>query len=162
TLVFPVANAPGCPSGGCSPVTPAGWNKTLADTPKYLWSPRLGAAYRLTQNTVVRGGAGIYWQPLTTDPFLNLSLNPPFVQSLAATYDLTTFSTFDRTNPLLNPPAAAIAAEALQHHVKDAYISEWNLTVEHLVGANLFSIGYLGNKGTQLYSFSSPNLAPPG
>jgi len=162
TLVFPVANAPGCPSGGCSPVTPPGWNKTLADTPKYLFSPRFGAAYRVTPSTVVRGGAGIYWQPLTTDPFLNLSLNPPFVQSLAATYDLTTVATFDRTNPLLNSPAAAIAAEALQHHVKDAYISEWNLTVEHLIGANLFSVGYLGNKGTQLYSFSSPNLAPPG
>jgi Carboxypeptidase regulatory-like domain/TonB dependent receptor-like, beta-barrel len=162
TLIFPVADAPGCPSGGCSPVTPPGWNKTLTDTPKYLWSPRLGAAYRIGQNTVVRGGAGIYWQPLTTDPFLNLSLNPPFVQSIAATYDTTTLSTFDRTNPLLNTTAAAIAAEALQHHIKDAYISEWNLTVEHLIGANLFTVGYIGNKGTQLYSFSSPNLAPPG
>jgi hypothetical protein len=159
TLIYPVANAPGCPAGGCSPVTP---NPTLADTPKYLWSPRVGFAYRVAENTVLRGGAGIYWQPLTTDPFLNLSLNPPFVQSISATYDATTLATFDRTNPLLNTTAAAIAAEALKQHIKDAYISQWNLAVEHSFGATLLSIGYLGNKGTQLYSFSSPNLAPPG
>ena len=162
TLIYPVADAPGCPSGGCSPVTPSGWNQTLADTPKYLWSPRVGFAYRLSEKSVIRAGGGIYWQPLTTDPFLNLSLNPPFVQSIAATYDATTLATFDRTNPLLNSPAAAITAQALEQHIKDGYVDQWNLTFEHLFGANLFSVGYLGNKGTQLYSFSSPNLAPPG
>lgn len=162
TLIYPTANAPGCPVGGCSPVTPPGWNPTLVDTPQYLWSPRIGFAYRLAENTVIRGGGGIYYQPLTTDPFLNMSLNPPFVQSIGATYDATTLATFDRTNPLANTTAAAIGAFATQQHIRDAYISQWNLTVEHSFGANLLSVGYLGNKGTELYSFSSPNLAPPG
>jgi hypothetical protein len=162
TLVYPVANAPGCPVGGCSPVNPPGWNSFLMDSHKLLWSPRLGLAYRLTNSAVVRTGFGMYWQPLTADPSLNMSLNPPFVQSIAATYDMTTLATFDRANPLLNSAAAAIAAYATQHHIRDGLVYQWNLAVEQAIGANVFTLGYLGNVGTDLYSFSSPNLAPPG
>jgi hypothetical protein len=148
--------------GGCSPVQPPGWNHALVDSPKFLWSPRLGFAYRLGEKTVVRGGAGIYWQTLNTDPILNMSLNYPFVLNVGATYDFPNLPTFNETNPLLNSPAVGIAAEVTEHHIKDGYVSQWNLTVERMVGQNRLSIGYVGNKGTDLYTFSSPNLAPPG
>ena len=38
-------------------------------------------------------------------------------------------------------------------------MQQWNLTVEQTVGANLFSIAYLGNKGTHLTTYPQPNLA---
>ena len=44
----------------------------LADRPNFLpnpvrdnWGPRAGAAYRLTDRTVLRGGYGLYWDALT-------------------------------------------------------------------------------------------------
>ncbi|HET6216666.1 MAG TPA: carboxypeptidase-like regulatory domain-containing protein [Acidobacteriaceae bacterium] len=162
TLVYPKANAPGCPPGGCQPANPPGWNPFLVDPHKLLWSPRLGAAYRVGVGSVVRAGFGMYWQPLTTDPIVNMSLNPPFVTSVGATYDLTTLATFNRSNPLLNSPAAGIAVEATQQHIRDGLVYQWNLAVEHAFGANVLTVGYLGNSGVDLYSFSSPNLAPPG
>ena len=46
----------------------------LADRPNYLpnpvrdnWGPRIGAAYRVDDSTVLRGGYGLYWDALTSN-----------------------------------------------------------------------------------------------
>ena len=141
---------------------PKGWTRALIDTPVYLWSPRVGLAYRALSNTVVRGGYGIYWQPMSTDGPATISLNPPWIRSVNATYDITNLDSFDRSNPLVASSATAIGAFAIQKDFKDSYVQQWNLSLEQTVGSNLFSIGYVGNKGTHLITFANPNLAPPG
>jgi hypothetical protein len=82
--------------------------------------------------------------------------------------------TFDRSNPLgrveklfldfstQGSTAAGIGVFATDRNIDDAYIQQWNLSVEQGIGANVISIAYVGNKGTNLYTFSNPNLAPPG
>ena len=71
-------------------------------------------------------------------------------------------ATFDRTNPLAGSVGTAIGAFVIESEFKDAYVQQWNMTVERSFGANLLSIGYVGNKGTHLITFAPPNLAPPG
>ena len=158
--IFPRSHAPGCPSGVCSPVSPFG--AALTDSPKYLWSPRVGFAYRALNNTVIRGGYGMYWQPLTTDPYVNMSLNPPFVASYSATYQLTDLPTYNQSNPLVGTSATGISASGMVPHILDGYIQQWNFTVEQAFGANLVSAGYVGNKGTHLFGGGFTDLAPPG
>ena len=76
---------------------PQGWSRALVDGPQHLWAPRFGLAYRLHgDNTVLRGGYGIYWQPMTADPFVNYSINPPFIRVLTSTFDTSDLPTFDR------------------------------------------------------------------
>jgi hypothetical protein len=104
----------------------------------------------------------MYWQPMTADPFVNYSINPPFIRSLNATYDITDLPSFDRTMPLRASAASATGATAIQKDFKDGYIQQWNLTLEHTIGGTLFSLGYVGNKGTDLYRSINVNLAPPG
>jgi hypothetical protein len=158
--VFPKANAEKCPSAGCSPLSPYAPN--LVDGASLNWSPRLGFAYRLTEKTVVRGGYGLYWQTFNADPFLNISLNPPFVVSAGATYQLSDLPNFNRSNPLVGTSATGIGVFAIDPHIKDGYVQQWNITLERALGANLISVGYIGNKGTHLYTSGNPNLAPPG
>lgn len=143
---------------------PPGWGPALFDSQGPLFSPRLGFAYRAKANTVVRGGYGIYWQPMTADPIVNFSINAPFVETLSDTYDITNLPTFDRANPLANSTATAFGITAIQKNFTDAYIQQWNLTVEQTLGKNLFlSIAYVGNKGTHLVQYPVDiNLAPPG
>ncbi|MCC6341935.1 MAG: TonB-dependent receptor [Bryobacterales bacterium] len=43
-----------------------------------LFAPRLGFAYRITDKTVFRGGAGIYYNPNQTNTFTFLNTNPPW------------------------------------------------------------------------------------
>ena len=158
--VFPKTIAENCPAGGCSPLSPYAPN--TVDGASLNWAPRIGFAYRVLENTVVRGGYGVYWQTFNADPFLNICLNPPFVVSAGATYQLSDLPTFNRTNPLLGTTATGIGVFALDTHIKDGYVQEWNLSVERIIAGTLVSMAYVGNTGTHLYSFSNPNLAPPG
>jgi len=141
---------------------PAGWPERLYDAPTFDPAPRFSFAYRLVGSTVIRGGYGIFWQPMGSDPPVNLSIQGPWIRSIGATFDITDLPTFDRSNPLRQSQATAAGGFGLQRDFKDAYVQEWNLTLEHTIGANLFSVGYLGNKGTHLITFAPPNLAPPG
>ncbi len=143
---------------------PPGWGPALFDPQGKLWSPRLGFAYRADSNTAIRGGYGIYWQPMTADPIVNFSINAPFVETLSDTYDITNLPTFDRANPLANSTATAFGITAIQKNFTDAYIQQWNLTVERTLGKSLFlSLAYVGNKGTHLVQYPvDVNLAPPG
>jgi hypothetical protein len=157
---FPRANVAACPSGVCSPLSPFGDH--LVDSPKLLWSPRVGFAYRLRENTVLRGGYGMYWQPLTTDPYVNMSLDPPFVASFGATYQLSDLPSFNRSNPLQNSSAAGISASGVKTNIDDGKVQEWNLSLEQSIGANLISVAYVGNKGTHLVGGGFSDQAPPG
>ena len=49
------------------------------------FAPRLGIAFRMTDKTVVRLGAGIYYNPNQTNSFTFLTTNPPFGNSTTCT-----------------------------------------------------------------------------
>jgi hypothetical protein len=141
---------------------PAGWSRALVDGPAYIWSPRVGFAYKLSDNNVIRAGFGVYWQPMTADPFVNYSINPPFERSISSTIDVTQLPTFDRSLPLASSAASALEAIAIQKNFKDGYIQQWNLTFEHSIGSTLFQVAYVGNTGVQLYQSINVNLTQPG
>lgn len=134
----------------------------MYDAPTVDPAPRFGFAYRAFGSTVIRGGYGIFWQQMGSDPPVNLSIQGPWIRSIGVTFDITDLPTFDRSNPLRQSAATASGGFGLPRDFKDGYVQEWNLTLEHTIGANLFSAGYLGNKGTHLITFAPPNLAPPG
>ena len=81
---------------------------------------------------------------------------------LFATFDTTDLPTFDRSNPLRQSPAVAAAGTGLQKDFKDAYVQEWNFTLEHSVGSNLFSVGYVGNRASHVNSVTRPLYGPAG
>ncbi len=56
-------------------------NRAIWDTDKSNWQPRIGAAYKLTEKTVVRGGFGIFMAPfqVETPNQLGFSSSTPFI-----------------------------------------------------------------------------------
>ncbi|WP_263384894.1 TonB-dependent receptor [Granulicella arctica] len=139
-------------------------------------APRLGFSTSITPTTVVRGGYGLSFFPgnytsnadLKNAPFV--SVYSPNCQSSAAvqieaSQGITTgqnpdcasiagaSTTFDQGLPLPAPqtissPALSFVAE--NPHFRSALIQQFNLQVEKQFGANVVTIGYVGNIGQHL------------
>ncbi|HLJ17276.1 MAG TPA: TonB-dependent receptor [Bryobacteraceae bacterium] len=130
-------------------------------------APRLGFAYRLSRNTVLRGGAGIYYTPIGnhdsngmvdtapfspqinytgivnfTDPYSSIGIPNPFPASYA--------TSAPTSNAVFTIPVSIYGS--LQHNWHLPELATWNLNLEHSFGQWVARISYAGNKGTYLAS----------
>ncbi len=132
------------------------------------FAPRLGFAYRIGQNTVLRGGSGIYYTLPNTDQINNFTTVAPFSPLVNLT-DVSLQNPYGSAG-VANPFPAAFASGALPGssvafttpvgvggtfgpRYKLPTVAIWNLTLQRQVGANwLFSVGYFANAGYDLSS----------
>ena len=144
-------------------------------TSNKLLAPRLGFAYRMTENTVVRSGYGITYDPL------------PFSRPLRGMYPATIGSTFVSATPYswigtldqgipaiplpdtstgvmeLPPTIDMGPRSAWGGELHRGYIQSWNFTVERKLPADLVtSIGYVGTLTVHQMIDRDINAAPPG
>jgi len=121
---------------------PGSWNPNLHD-----FAPRAGFAWRLAQNTVLRGGYGVYYSdtPWNYLQFL-LAHAPNFIQQTPA---------FSIQNPTLvenafvaNPSSAGQTPQTLAKSMPDTYVEQYNFFVAQSFGGKyLAEIGYSGEDG---------------
>ncbi|MFN7930632.1 MAG: TonB-dependent receptor [Blastocatellia bacterium] len=138
---------------------------------KKLFMPRLGFAYRPTDNWVVRGGLGIYYNVHQLNNYTILNLNPPksgtanFANSAtggritnAANQPILTFAApFGTVNP-----TSATGINALDPANNQPYITQWSLDVQRrLPGGIVLTTGYVGNKGTHIDQTVELNAPAP-
>ncbi|MCC7155332.1 MAG: TonB-dependent receptor, partial [Bryobacterales bacterium] len=150
-------------------------NNVGITTSKKLFAPRVGFAYRVTENTVIRSGYGLTYDPM------------PFSRPLRGMYPSTIGSTFVSTTPFtwigtLDQGIPAIAVpdtstgvitlpptvdmgprSAWAGEIKRGYIQSWNLTVERkFPGEFVTSLGYVGTQTVHQLMDRDINAAPPG
>jgi len=133
------------------------------------WAPRLGFAWSLSKNTVVRGAAGVFYSA-EANIFDDLGLNPPQLTFYAKTY-----------NPGAPPSAAQLvsngfpatlpAGDAL--HISGPVktvgrertiptIFEWNVSVQHQFAQNwVAQAGYVGTRAYHLWNHEASDLNQP-
>lgn len=156
-----LAGDPGCPKGT--------YNRRLDS-----FAPRIGFAYRLTQDgkTSIRGGAGYYFQPPETLAYQDDAGTPPFAPIIT----LSSGQPYSFDDPygsagIANPfpqdfgptlppsnfqfPLPATVAYFFPLNFKEPEITIWNLTLERQLGESwLVRAAYFGNKGTHLFGTS--------
>jgi hypothetical protein len=150
-------------------------NRNNVPLEKLDFSPRVGLAYSINANTVVRGGYGIFWIPT----YVAFSLNPlnDLVNAAATTYT----GTVDGTHPvntialpfpsgISSPPGRSLGTQGTQQFLtqvvqsiteadpsghSNGYVQQWNLDVQRdLSGGFFVSAAYVGAKGTHLSQYS--------
>lgn len=123
------------------------------------WEPRLGFAYRLPSNSVVRGGIGIFHSLDIFDKWIEASVDPPFVRSTEVHVDAANLSTFNPNNPF--EAGSSSAAQIFGNNVynKLAVSYEANLTLEKTWHDTLYSIAYVGNLTEHGPDLEAPNAA---
>ena len=143
---------------------------------KKQFMPRIGFAYRWTDNWVARGGFGIYYNVHQLNNFSILNLNPPksgtstFNNSAAGgkIANAPTQPVLTYTNPFgTQNNTRATGLNALDAKNNQPYITQWSLDVQRrLPFDTVIGVGYVGNKGTHIdntveFNAPTPSLVDP-
>jgi hypothetical protein len=136
-------------------------------TTKTNFGPRVGFAWDLLGNGTasLRGGYGLYFDPLLGVIFTNTVVNTPFTASAAGTTPRNFADPFSGQSPF-RPGAPAVFFPALlslttvDPDYRTPHSQQWNLTFEKLLpGSIVATAGYVGTKGTHLPGSRTLNAA---
>jgi hypothetical protein len=132
-------------------------------------APRLGFAATVMPQTVIRGGYGLTYFPgnVASTSYLK---NPPFTAnygpfpSTGASGLLPNVRLADGLPPVTNNDlsnlSGALIATSLDF--KANRVQQFNATVERQLGANVVSVGYVGQRGHGMAANPQINFAPAG
>ncbi len=120
--------------------TPGTWQSNFLN-----FGPRVGLAYALRGDTVIRAGFGIYFNQQPYNFLQFLIANPP-------NYSLQSV-TFTAANPIpvtnlfvANPTKSAQSPFTEGQVMPTPYIEQWNLGIQHSFGSKIMAqINYVGN-----------------
>ncbi len=140
--------------------------RSLVPNEKHDFGPRIGFAYNILKNTVIRGGYGIFYSSYEAGPLSipNPGNNPPF-------FVQTTYAPLSsvQPNPIVNNLSQGFPADALINpnqlflfsldpKFRNPNVQHWNLSVQRDLGWNaVWEVAYAGSKGTHLYEFREGN-----
>ena len=148
-------------SYGANAVTHAGVRFDKKD-----WAPRLGFAWSVSKNTVVRSAFGMFYSA-EANIFDDLGLNPPQLTFYAANFNAGAnplpSQLISNGFPSTLPPGSATS---ISGPVKTTgpvrlvpRILEWNLSVQHQFAQNwLAQIGYVGTRSYDLWNHEASDL----
>jgi trimeric autotransporter adhesin len=148
-----------------------GAGRNLYQTEYNNWGPRFGAAYRLSADTVLRGGYGLTYLPSNTgyfatggfygmDAFAFSTLNDNNVVYGTSPNGIP-LGRFNQVNSIVppigpNPSApryygASNVSYFPNNGFKNSYLHQWNVTLERRFAKHwLVSAGYVASKGKNL------------
>jgi hypothetical protein len=173
-LRYELPKVPYSPTGIANVLSPDGTSLVPATaTPEYKftdpnrnqWAPRVGAAYRLKGDWVIRGGIGVYYSPATMNALTILSLNPPFSKTF--TYNAS------HANPVINfsnpNPSSAVGGTpvpdiiTLNRYFPSAMMTQWSFDVEKGLWKNAgIDFQGIGNHTEYLDTSLQVNAPLPG
>jgi outer membrane receptor protein involved in Fe transport len=151
-------------------------NSANITTPKTDFSPRIGVAYKVTQNTVIRAGLGrSYFSSGYDATFYHLTSFYPIIsqQSLPQPSLYQALFPLEQGPPPGTPPQLPTSGhltapngtllKARPFDWKTETMDSWNFTIERaFAGSTTLSVGYVGAKGTHLSWQYNMNAAPSG
>ncbi len=129
---------------------------TLVRTDKNNFAPRIGIAYRLSNNTVLRTGFGIYYDTTPINPSAGGTpfriAEPGFTNTTPAP-TLVLPQAFPATGT--GGPSTIGLPAAINPDLQLPYSQQWNLTIEHQHWNTGFRLSYVGTNTRQMrYDFN--------
>ncbi len=143
------------------------------------FAPRIGFAYQAMSKLVIRSAFGIFYNASENGPYSNPSqgFNPPYFVSQTfvspcglpsanpASLDCSVpgmgfLNQGFPANSLIDPNTPTLFS--MDPNMRTPYVTQWHMTLQYQAGPNtLLEAGYVGSKGTKLYTFGNLNQASP-
>jgi Carboxypeptidase regulatory-like domain/TonB dependent receptor len=145
-------------------------NRALVNPDRLNFAPRFGFAYSVSENTVVRGGYGIYYSLLDRMGSEDqIALNPPFLVNYNFTSDtITPAATLAGgfASNTLDPSTVdvhKIQLRAANPNASTPYIQQYSLSLQRQFGKDwIGELAYVGTRGTHLMTLRDLNQPLPG
>jgi Carboxypeptidase regulatory-like domain/TonB dependent receptor len=143
--------------------------RSLVNTSLNGWEPRIGLAWHVLPNTVIRTGFGIfrtYFEPFGDAQFL--IGDPPFAYTVTLASSKTApafvLSAGAPAGLLsINNAAGGLQFSSYERNPHRAYAPQWNFNIQHqFAGSWLMEVGYSGERGIHLLNRIDGNFSPPG
>jgi hypothetical protein len=138
------------------------------------FGPRFGFAWQALQHTVVRGGFGLFYNPVGSESgALRLFRNSPFGNTVSISPgDITVPPNMQVKNGFPPPPSLDYSVAnnpsgvqyAVDPHLRPSYAEQFNLAVEREISPwqLVLTAASIGNLGRHLYNTYNVNQAIPG
>ncbi len=143
---------------GCTVNSQLGYTNSLMNGDAREFQPRLGIAWRPTNNTVVRAGDGIYYNTTAYQSIVSqMAQQSPLsfssiVSSTQTPLSLSNFST-----------GSGFPTFAVDPNFRIGYVNSWQVSVQQTLPWSLVgTVTYSGSKGTHQMEEFIPNSAPAG
>ncbi|MBM3736431.1 MAG: hypothetical protein FJW39_11655 [Acidobacteria bacterium] len=139
---------------------------------KRLFAPRFGFAWRLSPDSVLRGGYGISWDPYSLARALRT--NHPILTELVVTSPSTLFPARRLAEgiPPITPPSLGngiipappnVSVQTVPSDIHRGYIQSWNLTYQRRLGGGwIGEAGYVATRQTRQLGYRQVNWSPIG
>lgn len=152
-------------------IVPVGTNgvpRSGFDADKNNFAPRVGFAWSIGEETVLRGGYGVYYDQSPLAPAESLYFNSPFFDNNIF-FSLPGLPlTLDNPFPSFFPFPLPDSALSIQRDLRTGYMQHWNFNLERQLGSKtVLEVAYVGSKGTKLLTARDinqpqPQVLPPG
>lgn len=154
-------------SGQVSPLYPSTINivegNVEPNASKSNFRPRLGVAYRMGSDLVIRGGYGVFTERLSY--FSRVNATGPFEIQETYTNEITNGQPlFTFPNPFPDLSAAAVPSQSVRGYpvdTKNGLIHQFNLSVEKELGGIGMRVSYVGSRSRNLNYTLSRNKPEP-
>ena len=157
------------PAGGFTSVAQAhadsapGLPDSLVYPFRVAFAPRLGVAWRLPKQTVIRGGYGMNYTTGSYATFASImALQPPFANLQTNVAAETCVTTGEGCLSMANgfPAPHVLGNYALDPHYRLPYVQVWNVDIQKtLPWGIVMNAGYNGSKGSNLDVTIAPRAA---
>jgi outer membrane receptor protein involved in Fe transport len=134
--------------------------KGTANTDWGTFAPRLGFAYDLTghQNTVLRGGYGMFYERVEGNFLFSAVNNPPFIQQATVFNGIA-----DNPGGAANPQQPQTINNSHYLDMKVPRTMNWSLGVQHKLSNNMtLDVSYVGSSAANLSYQDDINQLLPG
>jgi hypothetical protein len=151
-----------------------GTPRSLINPDRNNFGPRIGFAWRAlgTESLVIRGAYGVFFSPPIGNDFRSRGFQDPFAFLVTRTYrpasPTSPLPEFSADDPLAGANRQTnLTRSGVDRNLRDAYVQQWNLSVQKLVTANtLWEVAYRGSKSTRMqtnldYNEITPNPPQP-
>ena len=150
-----------------SPTLPHSYNRDLNNL-----APRLGVAWNIRKNTVIRGAYGFYYDYIPQDILIanftnsaGIATNPSsFTDPNAVPVPVNNLdfnqNAFNGIAPgsVFTPTTFTQSIFITDRNLRTPYVQNWNVNIQQQLPGNLaFEIGYVGSKGTRLVRLYDQN-----